>query len=239
MERILVLNKKIGETPLECVNRFRLSNPDYQDVPMTYAGRLDPMAEGVMVVLTGEECKKREFFLGLRKIYETQILIGAETDSYDLLGKVSSINEGNDPSIADILSVLSHFEGQYTQTIPPYSTTSWKQAREGTLQQDDLKKREVTLYQTLLLKNNFIIKDDLFEYIEKTIPLVTGDFRQEEILATWRESLRLTTRTRFPMITLKIECSSGTYIRALAHEIGTILGVGALAFSIQRTEVGS
>jgi tRNA U55 pseudouridine synthase TruB len=51
MENVLKLYKNVGETPLECLERFRVENSEYKDVPMTYAGRLDPMAEGVLIVL--------------------------------------------------------------------------------------------------------------------------------------------------------------------------------------------
>ena len=58
MKKILKLYKKEGETPLEAIERFRRKNPEYRNEKMTYAGRLDPMAEGVLLVLAGNECKK-------------------------------------------------------------------------------------------------------------------------------------------------------------------------------------
>jgi len=57
---------------------------------MTYAGRLDPLAEGLLLVLTGEECKNKEKYLGLDKEYEVDVLFGFATDTYDILGKVLS-----------------------------------------------------------------------------------------------------------------------------------------------------
>ena len=44
MDKVLNLYKKRGETPLECIYRFKMVNPEYADKPMTYAGRLDPLA---------------------------------------------------------------------------------------------------------------------------------------------------------------------------------------------------
>ena len=43
-----LLYKNLGETPNKCIERFKKENPKYADVPMTYAGRLDPMAEGLI-----------------------------------------------------------------------------------------------------------------------------------------------------------------------------------------------
>jgi tRNA U55 pseudouridine synthase TruB len=55
IQKIIVLNKKEGETPLEALSLFRSTHKSFKDVPMTYAGRLDPMASGLLVILIGEE----------------------------------------------------------------------------------------------------------------------------------------------------------------------------------------
>ncbi|HEC83069.1 MAG TPA: tRNA pseudouridine(55) synthase TruB [Firmicutes bacterium] len=41
-----------------------------------------------------------------------------------------------------------------------------------------------------------------------------------------------------PMVTLKVDCSSGTYVRALARDIGRQLGCGATVFCLRRTRIG-
>ncbi len=86
MQDILILNKQVGETPLECMNRFRLEHPEYEGVKMTYAGRLDPMAEGVLLVLAGERVHDKDKYLKLPKTYECTAIIGIGTDTYDILG---------------------------------------------------------------------------------------------------------------------------------------------------------
>ena len=63
MKKILTLYKKLGETPLECLNRFKKAHSEYEKIPMTYAGRLDPMAEGVLLVLAGDKAKKKRNIL--------------------------------------------------------------------------------------------------------------------------------------------------------------------------------
>ena len=94
IKKVLKLNKKPGETPLECLNRFKVDNPEYEGEKMTYAGRLDPLASGVLLVLVGEECKKKEKYLGLDKEYELTILFGFSTDSHDVLGLIEDKKEG-------------------------------------------------------------------------------------------------------------------------------------------------
>ncbi|MCX6720304.1 MAG: hypothetical protein NTW11_00645 [Candidatus Staskawiczbacteria bacterium] len=74
---------------------FKVKNPEYLNVPMTYAGRLDPMASGVLVVLAGPEIKNKEKYLALDKEYEFSILFGFSTDTYDILGKVIDASLGS------------------------------------------------------------------------------------------------------------------------------------------------
>jgi len=52
-----------------------------------YAGRLDPMAHGVLVLLVGEENKKREKYEKFVKEYLFQCIFGVATDTYDILGR--------------------------------------------------------------------------------------------------------------------------------------------------------
>jgi tRNA pseudouridine(55) synthase len=88
---VITIYKKKGETPYEALMRLRLARPEYAALPLSYAGRLDPMAEGVLIVLVGEENKYREKYLDLEKTYKVQILFGIGTDTYDVLGKVIDV----------------------------------------------------------------------------------------------------------------------------------------------------
>jgi tRNA pseudouridine55 synthase len=96
---MITVYKNLGETPLQCLERYRLEAGIEAGVPMTYAGRLDPMAEGDMIILVGEECKGKDKFLPLRKEYEMEVLLGVETDTYDLLGIFQKENEVTDITI--------------------------------------------------------------------------------------------------------------------------------------------
>ncbi len=44
---------------------------------------------------------------------------------------------------------------------------------------------------------------------------------------------------QWPLVTLLINCSSGTYIRSLAYDLGLELGCGAYLYSLQRTKIGN
>ncbi|MFA6190415.1 MAG: hypothetical protein WC711_02825 [Candidatus Staskawiczbacteria bacterium] len=96
MKKVIILNKKEGETPLSALENFRKKNPKYFNIPITYAGRLDPMASGVLVLLAGEEAKNKEKYLALDKEYNFSVLFGFSTDTYDILGKVVERPLGNE-----------------------------------------------------------------------------------------------------------------------------------------------
>src|SRR3989344_725904 len=86
MKLVLNIYKKAGETPLEVINCLKLRCPEYKSVKITYAGRLDPLAKGAIILLAGNAIHKKENYLKLDKEYEAEILLGFETDTYDVLG---------------------------------------------------------------------------------------------------------------------------------------------------------
>jgi tRNA U55 pseudouridine synthase TruB len=90
MEKYIMLDKAVGETPLSCAEEYRALHPELAGVSMAYAGRLDPMASGKLLVLLGEECKNQTSYHGLDKEYEFSVLLGIGSDSHDVLGRLTS-----------------------------------------------------------------------------------------------------------------------------------------------------
>jgi tRNA U55 pseudouridine synthase TruB len=88
MEKYIMLEKAVGETPLSCAEAFRSNHPELDGVSMAYAGRLDPMASGKLLVLLGDECKNQTAYHGLDKEYEFSVLLGIGSDSHDVLGRL-------------------------------------------------------------------------------------------------------------------------------------------------------
>ena len=254
MGKVLNLYKQCGETPLECISRFRKNNPGFENISMTYAGRLDPLAEGVLLVLAGEDVYKKDDFLNLNKEYEVEVLFGFETDTFDVLGIPLSFprrRESMDPRIRkddnaggmNAESTLKRFIGKNIFEYPPYSSKPvngkplFSIARSGGLDDIEMPKREVEIFNLEILNWREINSKDLLKDIEKKISEVVGDFRQEIILSKWKEVLG-DVDVNFHIAKIKAEVSSGTYMRTLAHEWGKSLGVSALAYHIVRTKVG-
>lgn len=228
MRNVIIINKNIGETPLECLERVRIQEGISNDVPMTYAGRLDPLAEGQMIILVGEECKNKEKYLDYDKEYELEILFGFSTDSYDVLGLVDGVEN---KEIGEIN--LDSYIGKFEQKYPRYSSKiiSMKEIPE------EMPSREVEIYSIEDLGTREIKGSDLLNEILAKINLVKGDFRQKEITARWSSISQDIQDAYFTILKLKVRCSSGTYMRTLAHNIGIDHGLPALALSIRRNSI--
>ena len=253
MKQTFFVYKNLGETPLEAiersraeqVNRARQKNDQgvvtyWTSVPMTYAGRLDPMAEGELLVLVGDECKNKDKYLGLDKEYEVEILFGVETDTYDTLG----LAVGQAPSDAEPNIDIDHMErtyrGRFMQPYPPYSSkaVSGKQMHEWTRAggaPEEIPEKEVEIYELKVLGVSTISARELEGRIMQGIARVRGDFRQERIVDRWHQILDQD--RSYTVMKIHVFCSSGTYMRSLAQRMGKDMGCGACALSIRRTRI--
>ncbi|KKS28134.1 MAG: hypothetical protein UV60_C0011G0028 [Parcubacteria group bacterium GW2011_GWA2_43_11] len=247
MKDILNLYKARGETPLQRLERFRKDNPEYKNIPLSYAGRLDPMAEGLLLVLAGDANKKRNEFLGLEKEYTFDVLFGFATDTYDILGVMSdAVTRSSHKPVRSALLIeyIAQMSGERTQKYPPFSSKPLEgkplfvHARKGDLASFELPEHKIEIFSASLVGMKRINDQDLLEEIEQAITLVKGDFRQERILHLWRDTLRVLYGMTFDVATINVRCSSGTYVRSLANELGEQIGIPALAMRILRTRVG-
>lgn len=249
MNSVLLLNKEVGETPLACIERFRVGHPDYQDVKMTYAGRLDPIASGLLVVLTGDKVHEKESYLGLPKTYECTALVGVKTDTYDVLGIPLggySLEEKRVDSVVDRVRLeLESFTGTFQQAYPPYSskTVDGKQlhqiAREGSLAAMEIPSRSVTVYGVEGVTMRRISRSEIRRQIIDTVSRVIGDFRQDEIINAWNHLLQEGNDEDCLLVSFTISVSSGTYIRGIVNSLGEKLGVGACITKLHRTKIGN
>lgn len=247
MKAVLNLYKERGETPLARIERFRRAHPEYKNVPLSYAGRLDPMAEGVLVILAGEENKKRDEYLGLDKEYTFEVLFGFATDTYDVLGVMDNAatrTSHRHVQVPLLMEYVAQMVGKQSQKYPPFSSKPLEgqplfvKARNGELSEFDLPEHAIEVWNASLIGTRRIEDGALLADIEQSIANVKGDFRQERIVHLWRDAVRVLYGLSFDVATIAIHCSSGTYVRVLAHELGKHVGIPALAWRITRTRVG-
>src|SRR6266481_5994392 len=211
--KVLPIYKPRGLTPLQTLNLLRVKFPEYKNAVLSYAGRLDPMAEGVLLVLIGETANKkesREKYLGLDKEYEVEILLGIETDTYDILGKVTS-KKLEAPDTEKFSEKLEKYTGVFEQPYPPYSSKPvlgkplfvW--ARENRLSEIHIPTKSVTIFDIKLLNISKISTQKILEEVIKDAHDVVGDFRQEEIKKTWQKSFE-NTSIELPLLTISLRC---------------------------------
>ncbi len=242
-QEIWPVEKHVGETLSDLISRFTFDHPEFLGESITYAGRLDPMAEGIVILLVGDAVHKKESFLDLSKEYVFEVLWGLETDTYDSLGKIESIRTTKKLDQNFIRDSAERFVGTRTQAYPPYSSKPidgkplFQWAREGRIQEVDIPNREVEIYSLDIISHDEISPTALLKKIQENILKVHGDFRQEEILSIWQENMKLIEQDFF-VTTMKAVVSSGTYVRSLCYEMGKVAGGGAIALSIKRTRVG-
>lgn len=241
---IFNLYKQRGETPLECIQRFVQNNPKLKKEKMTYLGRLDPLAEGVLLIASGDDVKRKDEFLRLDKEYDFTSLFGFATDTYDVLGKIMRIEKLKDFSEIEVRKAAMIYEGPREQKYPAYSSKIrvWENQSET---EDEIKK--ITIYKLHFHKLDILNSKELFGRLLMDISKVKGDFRQHEILTLWRQVLLgneptvrnfKDSRLCYFVSKFSAHVSSGTYIRALVNDLGNTLGCGATTLSIKRTRVG-
>ena len=205
---------------------------------MTYAGRLDPMAEGIVPVLVKDARFQKDVLTGLEKTYELTVLLGASTDSADMLGlvgntaSVSLHEEKVGTAVQELVSIKELAYPMYSSR-PVEGKPLFMHARAGNSVDVPVKKVSI---KNIEMKS--IEQTTLGVCLMNTIPIiekVVGDFRQREIILTWQEQKM---DLSVMLVTFTAEVSSGTYMRSLAEKLGESLGVPALAYHIKRTRVG-
>ncbi len=254
MKRYVVLDKKVGETPLAAIAAWKAANPAYAGVSASYAGRLDPMASGKLLILLGEECKKQKKYLGLDKEYEIEVLLDVGSDTGDALGLIEYAKKDTRSNSALLKKILAAEIGRHERAYPAFSSKTvngkplFLHTLEGTLSSIEIPTHEEHVYRVELIGVTRIEQGELKERVEgflQKVPitdepskLLGADFRIAAVRESWRKALAEAGERTFSIITLRVACGSGTYMRSLSGRIGGALETKSLALSIRRTKIG-
>ena len=162
---------------------------------MSFAGRLDPMACGTMMILIDEDCLKQNIYIKHDKIYNFKLVIGFNTDSNDILGKIENINLNYEFSSinTNLENIITQFKGVQMQQFPKYSSKRiggipmWKLTKEDKIKDLEIPKKEINIYDIKFIKKH---KENVNDYIEYFISLINKlsdnhDFRQKTIIDNW------------------------------------------------------
>lgn len=204
----LIIDKPEGFTSHDVVARVRRATGTRR---VGHAGTLDPFATGVLVCCIGRATRLVRFLVGLDKEYIATVRLGYATDTQDGTGKqITPLRSSNELSLEELGRVLDQFTGPQLQTPPMFSA---KKVGGERLYRAARAGREVEREPVSIMVHSIgLIGDDR--------PAVhanqdgTCDFR------------------------MQVRCSTGTYVRTLAHDIGERLGFGAHLVKLRRTEVG-
>ena len=220
---LLVIDKPQGVTSHDVVAAVRGA---LHMKRVGHAGTLDPVATGVLVVGFGNATRLLNYIVDHDKTYLATIRLGQRTTTDDADGELLP-GEG---TIAEFPSrqtvedaIAHHFTGRIEQVPNSYSAIkingqrAYDLAREG--KDVELKPRPVTIseFTVLDIRSGFVAGEQTAEPLREdantgAIPALDVDVR--------------------------ISCSSGTYIRALARDLGKELGVGGYLTRLRRTRVG-
>ncbi|MBX9725568.1 MAG: tRNA pseudouridine(55) synthase TruB [Candidatus Obscuribacterales bacterium] len=173
-----------------------------------HAGTLDPMARGVLPIAIGKTTRLLRF-LGDDKIYLASVLFGQSTDTDDIEGKVIATSESI-PSESEIDEALKQFVGDIVQIPPMYSAIHVNGRR---------------LYEMAR-------KGEMPAEIPKRNVHVFSIAKLDYVVGKNDDG------TPSSVLKLRIHCSSGTYIRSIARDLGEDMGSKACLSALEREKAG-
>ena len=156
----ILVNKKRDMTSFDVVSKI---SKLFGIKKAGHTGTLDPLAEGLMVILLGKATRLSLDITSKYKEYIAGVYLGYETDTYDITGKTTKVKEV--PKNIDIEKTLSTYNKTYMQEVPIYSAVKvngkklYEYARQNL--EVSLPKKEVTIKDIKLLaeeKNMFTFK---------------------------------------------------------------------------------
>jgi tRNA pseudouridine55 synthase len=208
MTGALIIDKPDGFTSHDIVARVRRVTGTRR---VGHAGTLDPFATGVLVCCIGRATRLVQFLVGLDKEYIATVRLGYATDTQDGTGnQTTPLRSSNGLSLEELRRVLCQFTGTQLQTPPMFSA---KKVAGERLYRAARAGREVERDPVSIIVRSMRLIDD-----EGSALNVNEDGSRD--------------------FSMQVRCSSGTYVRTLAHDIGELLGVGGHLVKLRRTEVG-
>ena len=210
--QIILVDKPAGISSFGVVAKVRgkLKEKFGHKVKVGHTGTLDPFATGLLILLSGKMTKKSNEFLKLDKVYEATLRLGYVSSTGDPEGKITEVAFSEHCEASEV-------SGFYTLN----TIQSVLQKFLGKITQTPPKFSAIKINGQRAYKLAREGKD--FE-----IPSRQVEIYSIEIL-----------NYNCPELKIKVHCSSGTYIRTLAEDIGKALGTGAYLTALRRIKIGS
>lgn len=153
---VILIDKPAGMTSFGVVARIRrvLSKQAGKKVKVGHTGTLDPFATGLMILVTGQECKRAGIYTKLDKIYEATFILGQESTTGDPEGELT-VTSPRTPTTEEVKKVITQFTGEITQRPPIFSAIkidgqrAYKLARDG--KEVEMPERTITVFSLELI----------------------------------------------------------------------------------------
>ncbi len=192
LDGVLVVNKPSGPSSTQCLSKIKRATGQKK---VGHAGTLDPLAQGVLLVLLGQATKLSNYLMG-RKTYRGVLRLGETTDTWDSQGQILQTRPWNEISEEALEAAVLDWANLEEQEVPSYSAAKhegqplYKLSRQG--RETPVKIKRIEIF---------------------SVELISVDM---------------------PHATFRVTCSSGTYIRSLAHSLGIRLECGAVLTELTR-----
>ena len=228
---MLTVYKEAGYTSSDAVARLR---GILRMRKIGHTGTLDPDAEGVLPMCLGNATRICELIADREKEYLAVMRLGVVTDTQDMSGEIlSQIPEEQIPAIllqsnADVTAIakgnpeLNIDETAKEKTEDAVNRRIREAAAAFTGEIDQIP----PMYSAIKVNGK-----RLYDMARKGIT-VERKARRITIYSLDIEKIEL------PLVTMRVRCSKGTYIRTLCEDLGKALGTGAAMQSLLRTRVG-
>lgn len=118
MNGVIIVDKPAGWTSHDVVNRMRRI---LNQRSVGHLGTLDPLATGVLPLVTGGLTRLAQFYTASQKTYEGVIRFGFATDTYDAEGERVGTATTVELDLEQLRELASQFEGEIEQVPPSYS----------------------------------------------------------------------------------------------------------------------
>jgi len=241
---MILAYKKRYQTCLQMLDELRLEKPEFALEKLSYNGILDPMAEGIVPVLVGdEENKNRSRYTGSIKEYEASVLVGVSTDSGDLLGIVK---ENGSSDINDkIVSAFLNYPQEFEQTVPMHSNRKvrgkrlWWWILNGVeIPEEERPKNKVRIIERNYLGEELISVDDFKKEIVLMQENIGERFRIGLVGESWKTYFQSeNVLEKYLILNFRLKVSSGFYVRSFVEAVTKSIGIRSVVFTLKRTKV--
>lgn len=159
-DSLVLVDKPSGISSFGAVAKVRylLSQQLGKKAKVGHTGTLDPFATGLMILVTGQMCRRAQEFSKQDKVYRATFVLGKTSSTADVEGKLRQ-RARQQPSLATLQAALSNFNGEIWQTPPVFSAIkingkrAYQLARQG--QAVEMPRRQVTIHELKLLDYNY------------------------------------------------------------------------------------